>query len=300
MGGLALRSNFWYNQLMTNLLAKYVSGLIADTNEEFYFCQAEGITLALAKSEGHHFIGDIVQGFAYQDKKDRWRITTLELTATQEKYGWAKVVEVRRDLGAFLNIGLPDKDVVVSLDDLPQDKAQWPKKDDQLYVKLTIDHKDRLWAHLAWAEDFFEIAERAYDNMQNEKLRAIVYRIKETGVFVYLPDNNMLGFIHPSEALGQVRIGQEMETRVIGFNSRNRSLNLSMRPRVFEMLDADGQMILAYLEGAGGYMFYNDKSNPEDIKSTFGISKSAFKKAIGGLMKAGKIKQDEIGTKLIK
>jgi predicted RNA-binding protein (virulence factor B family) len=153
---------------------------------------------------------------------------------------------------------------------------------------------------LAWAEDFLELADHAYDNMQNQSLRALVYRIKETGTFVYLPDNNMLGFIHPTEALGQVRIGQEMQVRAIGFNARNKSLNLSMKPRVFEMLDADGQMILAYLENVGGYMFYNDKSAPEDIKATFGISKGAFKKALGGLMKAGKIKQDADGTKLIK
>ena len=46
-------------------------------------------------------------------------------------------------------------------------------------------------------------------------------------------------------------------------------------------------------------MILNDKSAPEDIKATFGISKGQFKKALGGLMKAKKIKQDELGTELI-
>ena len=46
-------------------------------------------------------------------------------------------------------------------------------------------------------------------------------------------------------------------------------------------------------------MTLNDKSSPDDIKATFGISKGQFKKALGGLMKAGKIKQDEFGTELI-
>lgn len=285
---------------MNKYLAKSISALISDSNEEFYFVQAHGLTLALAKSEGHHFIGDVVSGFVYSDKSDRLRLTTAPQTVTLETYGWGHVVDVRRDLGVFVATGLPDKDVVVSMDDLPLDKNQWPKKDDQLYVKLTVDAKDRLWAHLAWAEDFQALAGKAYDNMQNETLRAIVYRIKETGNFVYLPDNNMLGFIHPTETLGQVRIGQEMQARVIGFNARNKTLNLSMKPRAFEMLDADGQMVLAYLENVGGYMFYNDKSSPEDIKSTFGISKGQFKKALGGLMKAGKIKQDADGTQLLK
>ncbi|GAB2024816.1 S1 RNA-binding domain-containing protein [Lactovum odontotermitis] len=285
---------------MNKYLAKSLSALISDSNEEFYFVQSHGLTLALAKSEGHHFIGDVVSGFVYSDKSDRLRLTTAPQSVTLETYGWGRVADVRRDLGVFVATGLPDKDVVVSMDDLPLDKNQWPKKDDQLYVKLTVDAKDRLWAHLAWAEDFQALAGKAYDNMQNETLRAIVYRIKETGNFVYLPDNNMLGFIHPTETLGQVRIGQEMQARVVGFNARNKTLNLSMKPRAFEMLDADGQMVLAYLENVGGYMFYNDKSSPEDIKSTFGISKGQFKKALGGLMKAGKIKQDADGTQLLK
>ncbi|MDR0300329.1 MAG: S1 RNA-binding domain-containing protein [Streptococcaceae bacterium] len=285
---------------MNNLLARFISALVTDENEDYYFVQKDGVTLALAKSEGTHEIGEVVRGFAYEDKSSKARLTTVPQTVTQESYGWGQVVDVRRDLGAFIATGLPEKDIVVSLDDLPLDKSQWPKNGDQLYIKLTLDNKKRLWGHLAWAEDFLKLAGQAYDNMQNQSLRAIVYRIKESGIFVYLPDNNMLGFIHPSEVLGQIRIGQEMQARVIGFNVRNKSLNLSMRPRVFEMLDADGQMILAYLENVGGYMFYNDKSSPEDIKSTFGISKGAFKKALGGLLKVRKIKQDADGTKLIK
>ena len=135
--------------------------------------------------------------------------------------------------------------------------------------------------------------------MQNEKLRAIVYRLKLSGTFVYLPDNNMLGFIHPSERDTEPRLGQELEARVIGYRQVDRTLNLSLKPRSFEMLEADAQMILTYLEGQGGFMTLNDKSSPAEIKATFGISKGQFKKALGGLMKAGKIKQDASGTELI-
>jgi predicted RNA-binding protein (virulence factor B family) len=49
----------------------------------------------------------------------------------------------------------------------------------------------------------------------------------------------------------------------------------------------------------GGKMAFNDKSNPDEIKATFGISKGQFKKALGGLMKAKKIKQSPEGTELI-
>lgn len=290
---------FHYNESMNNLLATTTSALIATENDKFYFCQVQGFTFALEKTEGEHQIGDIVKGFIYEDQYKKLRLTTIKQKVTSGTYGWGTVVNVRRDLGVFINTGLPDKDIVVSLDDLPENKEEWPRVGDQLYVKLIVDKKNRIWGHLAWHEDFWKLAEPAYDNMQNENLRAIVYRNKEAGTFVYLPDNNMLGFIHPSERFNVLRIGQELQVRVIGFRKEDRSLNLSAKPRAHEMLDADSKMILTYLESMGGKMSLNDKSEPDDIKLTFGISKGQFKKAIGGLMKQKKIKQTVEGTELL-
>lgn len=282
-----------------SIIGQTISAIIVEESERFYFLQKGEDLLRLDKIEGEHTVGDVVTGFVYVDKDDHRRLTTLEQKATNEHYGWGTVTAVRKDLGAFVDTGLPGKDVVVSLDDLPLEKDQWPKVGDQLYVKLIVDRKERIWGHLAWHEDFWELAGPAYDNMQNQDLRAIVYRNKESGTFVYLPDNNMLGFIHPNERFSVPRVGQELQVRVIGFRKEDRSLNLSAKPRAYEMLDADSQMILAYLQSMGGKMAFNDKSNPDEIKATFGISKGQFKKALGGLMKAKKIKQSPEGTELI-
>lgn len=282
-----------------SIIGQTISAIIVEESERFYFLQKGEDLLRLDKTEGEHTVGDVVTGFVYVDKDDHRRLTTLEQKATNEHYGWGTVTAVRKDLGAFVDTGLPGKDVVVSLDDLPLEKDQWPKGGDQLYVKLIVDRKERIWGHLAWHEDFWELAGPAYDNMQNQDLRAIVYRNKESGTFVYLPDNNMLGFIHPNERFSVPRVGQELQVRVIGFRKEDRSLNLSAKPRAYEMLDADSQMILAYLQSMGGKMAFNDKSNPDEIKATFGISKGQFKKALGGLMKAKKIKQSPEGTELI-
>lgn len=282
-----------------SIIGQTISAIIVEESERFYFLQKGEDLLRLDKTEGEHTVGDVVTGFVYVDKDDHRRLTTLEQKATNEHYGWGTVTAVRKDLGAFVDTGLPGKDVVVSLDDLPLEKDQWPKVGDQLYVKLIIDRKERIWGHLAWHEDFWNLAGPGYDNMQNQDLRAIVYRNKESGTFVYLPDNNMLGFIHPNERFSVPRVGQELQVRVIGFRKEDRSLNLSAKPRAYEMLDADSQMILAYLQSIGGKMAFNDKSNPDEIKATFGISKGQFKKALGGLMKAKKIKQSPEGTELI-
>ena len=284
---------------MNTLLATFVTGLVTDENEDFYFVQKDGQTLALSKDEGEFQLGQAVTGFAYSDMKQRLRLTTKDISATRTSFGWGTVSEVRKDLGVFIDTGLPDKEVAVSLDILPDIKELWPKKGDQLYVKLDIDKKGRIWGILAFPEDIQKLAGPAYDNMQNQELRAIVYRLKMSGTFVYLPDNQMLGFIHPSERYAEPRLGQELKVRVIGYRPVDRTLNLSLKPRSFEMLENDAQMILTCLESNGGFMTLNDKSAPEDIKATFGISKGQFKKALGGLMKAKKIKQDELGTELI-
>ena len=284
---------------MNNLLATTIAAPIVEVGEQLYFLQKDDTIFRLDKSEGEHARDEIVTGFTYLDKDDHMRLTTIEQKATQDSFGWGLVTDIRRDLGAFVDTGLPGKDVAVSLDDLPLHKENWPQKGDQLYVKLELDKKDRIWGHLAWHEDFWQLADPAYDNMNNQDLRAIVYRVKDSGTFVYLPDNNMLGFIHPNEQFGPLRVGQELQTRVIGFRREDRSLNLSAKPRAYEMLDADSQMILAYLQSMGGTMPFNDKSAPDDIKATFGISKGQFKKALGGLMKQKKITQDPSGTKLL-
>lgn len=284
---------------MNHLLATFIVGLVTDENDQFYFVQKEGFTFALAKEEGEHQLGESVKGFVYLDMKQKPRLTTREVTATQDNFGWGTVTAVRKDLGVFLDTGLPDKEVVVSLDILPEIKELWPKKGDQLYVRYSVDKKDRLWAVPAFQEDFYKLAGPAYDNMQNQNVKAIVYRLKLSGTFVYLPDNNMLGFIHPNERYEEPRLGQVLEARVVGYRAVDRTLNLSLKPRSFEMLENDAQMILTYLEGNGGFMTLNDKSSPADIKATFGLSKGQFKKALGGLMKAKKIKQDQSGTELI-
>ena len=275
---------------MNTNLAHDIVGLITDENDRFYFVQKDGQTYALDKSEGEHALGESVKGFAYTDMKQRLRLTTLEVTARQDQFGWGTVTEVRKDLGVFVDTGLPDKEIVVSLDILPEIKELWPKKEDKLFVRLEVDKKDRIWGVLAYQEDLQRIARPAYNNMQNQNWPAIVYRLKLSGTFVY--------FIHPSERFAEPRLGQVLDARVIGFREVDRTLNLSLKPRSFEMLENDAQMILAYLENNGGFMTLNDKSSPEEIKATFGISKGQFKKALGGLMKAGKITQDAFGTEL--
>ena len=202
------------------------------------------------------------------------------------------MVKVNKSLGVFVDVGLPNKDVVLSLDELPTLTQLWPKVGDELMVALKVDVKGRLWATLATEEMFKQISLRATKKLQNRDVSARVYRLKLVGTYVITTDYQ-LGFIHPSERVDEPRLGQVLSARVIGVRDDG-SLNLSLRPRAYEVISDDAQMILAALSHSLDHSLpFTDKSSPAEIKAYFGISKGQFKRAVGHLMKAGLVKQSE-------
>ena len=212
--------------------------------------------------------------------------------AQPDQYGWGKVTEVRPGLGVFVDVGLPDKDVVLSMDDLPREKERWPRRDDRLLVRLETDEKDRIWAKLADENIFDQLAANFPRGMNNENVFATVYATREIGAFV-LTSDYYLGFVHESQMPRPMRLGEQFKGRVVGVSQYGR-LNLSALPRAFEEIDDDAQMILMSLRRrATKTLPFYDKSSAQEIKSYFGISKSAFKRAVGHLLKAGLIEEDK-------
>lgn len=284
---------------MNELIASVFSGLIIDENEQAYFVQKNGITFRLDKEEGTHELGDAVEGFGYQNQKEEWCLTTKVPQIRKDHYAYGEVVDSRRDLGVFVNIGLPDKDVAVSLDELPLMRELWPKKGDQLMIALSVDEKGRLWGNIADEKMFQALGQPAEEELLNQDLKARVYRLKMVGTFV-ITDAMHLGFIHPSERYQEPRLGEEVNARVIGIRPDG-SLNLSLKPRAHEAIGDDAAMILAFLNRAPeNQMNYTDKSSPDEILSMFGISKGQFKRALGNLMKQRLIEQKDGVTSLVK
>lgn len=113
----------------------------------------------MSKDEGEHAIGDMVTGFAYTDSKQKSRLTQKEIKATRDSYDWGEVTEVRKDLGVFVDVGIPDKEIVVSLDVLPELKELWPKKginstSNSMLTKKTVfgDFLPNLRSFNAWLD----------------------------------------------------------------------------------------------------------------------------------------------------
>ncbi|WP_270764104.1 S1 RNA-binding domain-containing protein [Weissella confusa] len=285
---------------MTHKIGEIISAKVTDENDKYYYAQIDGLTYEIDKSELQKplKIGGVVTGFAYENEKHNLQITKNIPDVRLGHYAWGEVTDIRRDLGVFVNIGLPNKDVVVSLDELPTIKELWPQRGDKLMITLRIDKKDRLWGELASADILQAVRIPAKPDMKNKQVKATVYRLKMVGTLVITPDYNF-GFIHPDERQREPRLGEEVDARVIGVREDG-VLNLSLRPRAYEAISYDAAMLLTLLQRSSTHSLpFTDKSDPKQIKKYFGMSKSQFKRAVGNLYKQRKITQNENGLFLV-
>ena len=278
--------------MLENILGREIVAKVTDFNDKYIFAQVDGLTFRMVRDEllKAPKINSSLKGFAYINDNHQLQLTKKVPKVQVDRYAWGTVVSSRKDLGVFVDIGLPNKDIVVSIDDLPELPQLWPQKGDKLMIGLSIDAKDRMWGKLATPEMFQTISGMAKKNMQNKNVTATVYRLKLVGTFV-ITDDYYLGFIHPSEREVEPRLGEVVKARIIGVKDDG-TLNLSTRPRAYEAISDDSQMILMTLQHTSAKQLpFTDKSSPDEIKAYFGISKGQFKRAVGHLMKAGLVKQ---------
>lgn len=279
---------------MTSELSTVVQAIITDENDKYFFVQKSGETFRLKKDDATESlkIGDVVTGFLYENSTLKKVFTLNVPEVTNESYGWASVTQVRKDLGVFVDIGLEDKDMVVSLDELPSMKELWPKKNNRLYVTLIKDKKERTWATMGDGQALNEKAIRGHKGLLNKDLTGTVTQVRLVGTTIMTPENYKL-FLHPSERMYEPTLGEEITVRVIGLRPDG-VLNVSMRPRAHEAIGDDAEMIVAMLKNRPTRTLpYWDKTDPKTIKEIFGISKGQFKRAIGNLLKAKRITQEE-------
>ncbi|WP_144527824.1 S1 RNA-binding domain-containing protein [Peribacillus simplex] len=243
-------------------------------------------------SEGTELeLGDEVTVFIYHDKQARLTATMKIPEIQIDQYGWAEVVNVKRKLGVFVDIGL-SKDILVSLDDLPNIDRLWPEVGDRLYVSLKTDRHDRLFGKLATEDVIQEIAVTApLKGVRNTSIKGNVYRLLMVGSF-FISQEGYRCFIHESERKEEPRLGELVEGRVID-SKEDGTLNVSLIPFKQDLMGEDADVIFTYLMNRGGAMPYGDKTPPDDIKFHFGLSKGAFKRALGKLMKEEKIYQED-------
>lgn len=241
-------------------------------------------------------IGDRLKVFLYVNRRGELQATTVIPHILQGEYGWAKVLKVEKE-GAYVDIG-STKEALVRAEDLPKIRSLWPKSGDYLYITLYTNRNGDLFGRLITEEKVNEIYEEALDEMFNKNIIARAYRLLPVGSFLLGVDIPYRIFVHNSEMEAEPRLGQDVEVRIIEVKEDG-TMNGSMLPRKHERLGKDAEKIYEYLQSVGGKMPFSDKSTPEEIFEMFDMSKGAFKRALGVLMKARKVKQEDGWTEII-
>lgn len=222
--------------------------------------------------------GDPVEVFLYKDSDDRLIATTAVPKIMLGECAVLTVKETGR-IGAFLDWGLP-KDLLLPF----REQTAAVKKGDQILVGLYVDKSERLCATMK----LYHRLRTDSPYQKDDRVEGIVYeRSDRFGVFVAV-DHQYSALIPKREAYGNLKVGDVVHARVLQVKEDGK-LDLSVREKAFIQMDADAQMILKRMEACGGKLPFTDKADPELIKKELGLSKNAFKRAVGRLLKEKKI-----------
>ena len=223
-------------------------------------------------------IGDAVDVFLYRDSQDRIIATTHE---PKIRMGEVKALKVKDTgaIGAFLDWGL-EKDLFLPF----RQQTAKVKPGDECLVGLYTDKSGRLCATMK----VYDRLEKNSPYKKDDRVQGIIYeKSLNFGLFVAV-DDRYCALIPRREASGRYKVGDRIEARVTDVKPDGK-LDLSVREKAFIQMDADAQAVMDKLLENGGELPFTDKADPELIRAQFGFGKNAFKRAVGRLLREGKI-----------
>lgn len=223
-------------------------------------------------------IGDQLEVFVYRDSSDRLIATTAEPKLVIGQIASLQVKEVTK-IGAFLDWGL-EKDLL-----LPYKEQSCAVEAGHSYlVALYIDKSGRLCATMK----IYPYLRTDHDYKKDDMVRGILYQVNdEVGAFIAV-DGCYHGMIPKKNYHGGHRIGSEVETRVVNVRMDGK-MELAFGYKTYIQMDVDADTIMKLLQSYGGVLPFTEKAVPQVIERETGMSKAAFKRAVGRLLKIGKI-----------
>ena len=226
--------------------------------------------------------GDRLEVFLYKDSKDRLIAT---MRTPKIRLGETAVLHVADTgkIGAFLDWGL-EKDLFLPY----KEQTKRVQPGEECLVALYIDKSSRLCATMK----VYEYLKKDSPYQKDEKVTGRIYEISENfGVFVAV-DDCYSGLIPAKEAQGKYRVGDILNLRVTRVKEDGK-LDLTDKEKIPQQMEKDAEAVMKVIEEFEGVLPFNDKVSPEIIKREFGLSKNAFKRAVGRLLKQGRIEITE-------
>jgi predicted RNA-binding protein (virulence factor B family) len=233
--------------------------------------------------------GDEVIVMVYLDGEERYVATTEEPLAQVGDFAWLKVNKIEI-AGAFLDWGL-SKELLV-----PFSEQKIKMEEGRSYlVYIYIDKvTDRITATMK-LEKFFDSTTPVY--AKNEEVDIIVWTPTEIG-YKAIVNGKHQGVLYKNEVFKKLFTGQKMKAYIKKVREDGK-IDLVLDKPGYVKIDSTVPPIITLLEKAGGFLPYNDKTDPEVIYNIFGISKKAFKQSIGNLFKQRLIKITEKGIEKV-
>ena len=236
-------------------------------------------------------LGDQLEVFVYKDNEQRPVATTLKPKIQVDEFAYLEVKDVNK-AGAFIDMGVV-KQLLVPYSEQPIKMEEGEK---YVVFCLVDEETDRLIGS-AQLEDF--IFTEDLDVVEGDEVELLVYKRSDLGMSVIV--NQMYqGLIFHSEVHQPIAIGDKLKGYVKNARADGK-LDIVLRPQGYRNeIDSVTQSVLDILNKEGGFFKYHDKSDPEEIKSVFKMSKKAFKRALGNLYKNRIVELSKDGTKLLK
>lgn len=224
-------------------------------------------------------IGDEIEVFLYRDSKDRMIATTAKPLITMGQIAPLTVKEVTK-IGAFLDWGL-EKDLFLPYKEMTE-KVQ---KDQEVLIRLYIDKSNRLCGSMKKIYD--ELKTNSPYQIGDEVVGRIYEFGHDFGTFVAIEDIYS-GMIPKHEDVSKYHVGDCVNLRVTNVKEDGK-LDVSLREKSYVQMEDDAEALLSLIDAYAGVLPFTEKASPEVIKRETGLSKAAFKRAIGRLYKERKI-----------
>ena len=222
--------------------------------------------------------GDEIEVFIYKDSQDRLIATTREPMLQVGQTAVLKVKQVTR-IGAFLDWGL-EKDLLLPY----HEQTNRVREGEECLVALYVDKSSRLCATMK----VYHYLSTRTPYVPGDSVKGRVYEISGNfGVFVAV-DDKYSALIPAREATGKYRPGAILDLRVTEVKEDGK-MNVSDRQKAYIQINEDAESVFSVIEEFAGVLPFDDHASPEVIKREFGLSKNAFKRAVGHLMKEGKV-----------
>ena len=235
-------------------------------------------------------VGDMVTVFLYLDPKRRLTASMRVPRMKEGQIARLKVINTSRD-GAFLDVGA-ERGIFMPYAGM----RGRPQIGEVVWAKLYTDKSGRLAVTMEVEDEMRRASQPAVGVRVGDKVTGAIYNYTDSGAFMFSKERYIV-FIDNKEIKYRPRVGEIVTARVTYVRQDGR-LNASLREVKEKALITDSERILELLASRNGKMPYSDETSPEVIRDKFQISKAAFKRALGHLMREGRVVEQDGWTYL--